>query len=116
MSDNEVGKWTTAPDGLKIPVKTPVYPEAEGYLAHIVKDVDHPEPIVKEYAQLLKQKTEMLISETITIEDFGDQVPNNYNTHVSHLNHMRDAIIRTWHLRAAKIARMEAEKHLWEKE
>ncbi len=114
MSDNEVGKYTTAPDGLRIPVKTPVYPEAEGYLAHIVKDIDHPEPVVKEYAQLLKEKTELLINETITISQFEEQAPNNYNQHVSHLNHMRNAIIRTWHLRAARIARIEAEKDIWQ--
>lgn len=114
MSDNEVGKWTTAPDGLRIPVKTPIYPEAEGYLNNIIKDIDHPEPIVKNYALLLKEKTEKLINEEITIEQFEEQAPNNYSTHVPHLNHMRNAIIKTWHLRAARIARMEQEKDLWE--
>lgn len=111
MSDNqEIGRYITAPDGLRVPSKTPTYPEAEGYLKNINKDIDHADADIKSYAQLLATNTTKLINGEITIEQFGDLSPNNLDFKVKHLNYMRDAIIRTWNLRAERIARMEKEQ------
>jgi hypothetical protein len=111
MLDNkEVGRWTTAADGQTVPVKTPVYPEAEGYLNNIKKDLNHSESIISDYAKLLEENTQKLINGTITIENFEAISPNNTDQKVKHLNYMRDAIIRTWNLRAERLARMEKEK------
>lgn len=111
MSDNqEIGRYITAPDGLRVPSKTPIYPEAEGYLNNINKDLDHADSIISEYANLLAENTQKLISDEITIEQFADISPNNSDEKVRHLNYMRDAIIRTWHLREDRLARMEKEK------
>jgi hypothetical protein len=111
MSDNvEVGRYFTAPDGLRVTAKVPVYPEAEGYLKNIRKDVDHADLNIKNYARLLETNTIQLIAGEITIEVFAEISPNNLDIAVSHLNYMRDAIIRTWNLRSERLARMEKEQ------
>ena len=107
MSGNE--RWMTAPDGLRVPLKRGIYPEAEGYLSHINQHLDHAEKIVRDYAQLLKTKTEAVIAGTITIEQFAEQAPANTNVHVRNLNHMRQSIIDTWHLRPLRLERMARE-------
>lgn len=111
MSDK--GIWTTSPDGLSVPKKTPIYPEAEGYLNNIKKDLNHVEPIIRNYAELLSTNTEKLIAGEISIEKFEEISPNNLDKKVRHLNHMRDAIIRTWSLRESRLKRLEEEKDLW---
>lgn len=111
MSDNvEVGRYITAPDGLRVASKVPVYPEAEGYLKNIRKDVDHATPNIRNYARLLEANTVQLIVGEITIEAFAEISPNNLDIEVKHLNYMRDAIIRTWNLRSERLARIEKER------
>lgn len=111
MSDNvEIGRYITAPDGLRVAAKVPVYPEAEGYLKNIRKDVDHADINIKNYARLLENNTTQLIAGEITIEKFAEISPNNLDIEVKHLNYMRDAIIRTWNLRSERLARIEKEQ------
>jgi hypothetical protein len=44
-----------------------------------------------------------------TIEQFETTTPNNSDISVSHLNHMRDAIIRTWSLREDRLKQIAKE-------
>lgn len=111
MSDNvEVGRYFTAPDGLRVASKVPVYPETERYLKNIRKDVDHADLKIQNYARLLEANTIQLIAVAITIEVFAEISPNNLDIEVKHLNYMRDAIVRTWNLRAERLARIEREQ------
>jgi hypothetical protein len=84
-------------------------PEAEGYLDHIKKDVSNEDTDISNYAKLLEENTQNLIDGNITIEQFGNISPNNNAVKVSHLNHMRNAIINSWHLREDRLKKMAEE-------
>ena len=88
---------------------TATKPEAEVYLAHIKKDTSDADTVVSNYARILEENTQNLIDGRITIEQFETTTPNNSDISVSHLNHMRDAIIRTWSLREDRLKQIAKE-------
>jgi transcription antitermination factor NusA-like protein len=84
-------------------------PEAEVYLAHIKKDTSDSDSVVNSYAKILEQNTQNLIDGKITIDQFENTTPNNDDIKVSHLNHMRNAIISSWGMREERLAKMAQE-------
>ena len=96
MSDNETVIIGYASDGLPLIIKRPVFNEATGYITHASKDLEHEKEVVRTYAKLVVDNCQALLDKTITIEEFGTNIPLTDDPDVSHLIHMRNTVIRTY--------------------
>lgn len=96
MSDKDTILLSYAPDGLPLYTKRPVFTEAAGYITHASKDLNDEKEVVRTYAKLVVDNCQALIDKTITIEEFGNNIPLTDDPDVSRLIHMRNTVIRTY--------------------
>lgn len=85
-----------APDGLPLYKIRPYFPEAEGYIKHATRFLDHEKVFVRQYAQMVVDNCQRILDNLITIEEFENNIPLVDDPDVAQLVHMRNTVIRTY--------------------